>query len=113
MNIITDVEEINAREGKTMHTRLTELEGIKSFFGEALQGLKDAIENEEAQRDCKVLIHILPPMEQWNLPAEDQDEGLRMTLYGYSDDLSIKIHQAISGIADATIEKTLPGQNPN
>ncbi|RYF86467.1 MAG: hypothetical protein EOO03_11760 [Chitinophagaceae bacterium] len=113
MNIITDVEEMNAREGNTMHTRATELAGIKDFFSGALQELKPAMEKEEAGRDCKLLIHILPPMEQWNLPADKQDQGLRMTLQGYSDELAIQIHQAISGIVDASMEKIIPGQSPN
>ena len=113
MNIITDIEEINKTQDKPIHKEDAALQGIKDFFVQALGGLRPAIEAEEAERPCKILINILPPMEQMGLPPDQQDEGLRMTLVGYSDDLSIKIHQAISGILDASIQKILPGHNPN
>ena len=113
MNIITDIEEINAAEGKKIHQSDTALNGIKDFFFQALEELKPLIEAEEAANPCKILIHILPPMEQMGLSLQEQDEGLRMSLLGYSDELSIKIHQAIAGILDASLEKIVPGQSPN
>lgn len=113
MNIITDIEEINIREGKAIHKEEEALQGIKDFFVQALIPLQQDIEKEEGQRECKILIHILPPMEQWSRPKNEQEEGLHMTLHGYTDELSIKIHQAISGIVDASMEKFIPGQNPN
>ena len=102
MNITTDVEDINQREGSTMHTQEEALQGIKKVFAELLEDLRPEIEKEESEQPCHIMIHILPPMEQWNLPADNQDQGLRLTLKGYSEDLSIKIQQAVAAVMDAS-----------
>lgn len=113
MNIITDIEELNADAGIAINSNDPTLLSIKDFFGGALSDIKEEIEMEEAIHPCKILIHILPPMEQFGLPPDQQDDSLRMTLHGYSEKLSMKIHQAISSILDSRLEKILTGQSPN
>ena len=102
MNITTDVESINEQEGSKMHKEETALQGIKSIFADLLSPLRTEIDKEEENQPCQIMIHILPPMEQWKLPADNQDQGLRLTLTGYSEDLSIRIQQAVAAVMDAS-----------
>ena len=77
----------------------------KAIFGEIikhfetrLNTLKEQMEEEE-QRDnppCCVMIHILPPQEQWALPSDQQLQKIRVSSKGYSPNLVKKIDKSFN-----------------
>ena len=105
LQIITDIELLNRDEPAPMHTEEAALQGIKKIFDRALSPLKETIDREEAEGDCNIMIHILPEMDEWGLKPELQTQGLRLTLSGYSDELAIKIQQAVLPILEASREE--------
>ena len=102
MTITTDIEEINKQETVPIHSEEDALQGIKNIFEEVLQPLKKEIDKEEARGHCHIMIHVLPSMEEWGLPAGQQSQVLRVTLTGYSEELSIRIQQAIAPVIEAS-----------
>ncbi|RYY46967.1 MAG: hypothetical protein EOO06_13400 [Chitinophagaceae bacterium] len=108
MNITTDIEEINRTNDTPIHTEETALQGIKTYFREALQELEPEISAAEAECNCRIIINIMPPMEEWKAPVGQSQPGLSVTLEGYSEALSLKIQQALMGVMDASRDEDSP-----
>jgi hypothetical protein len=78
------------------------------LIAERLEPLQKKINKEESKRDCYVMIHMMPPIEQWYLPVEKQDDKIRVTMNGYSTDLADQMYHTIADGKMAILTKRIP-----
>lgn len=66
---------------------------IVGLFERRLEPLRKEMEEQELTDNppCCIMIHFLPPQEQWALPKEQQDQKIRVSANGYNADLKNKI----------------------
>jgi hypothetical protein len=69
---------------------------IVSYFSGRVAPLKELIEIEEGEKACCVMIHFLPPEEEFSLPPEQQSQQIRVSVNGYSPQLTQKIKNSFS-----------------
>ena len=114
MNIKVDTIELLAEQGHIIPTEKSEgSDFIMSWIQKRLESLEKKITKEEKKRDCYIMIHLLPPPEQWYLPVHRQLSELRVTVNGYSSDLKDKIYHTIADGEFAKLTKVLKANNLN
>lgn len=108
MNILFDVfvllkgseDEMTPEEAATFYE-------IKIYFEQRLNPLKDQMDAEELKDACCVMIHILPPQEEWALPKEQRSDKVRISVNGYNPELNKKIHESFTQADFEIINKRL------
>ena len=110
MNIKIDLLEFLKKDGQEIEPFYMDLRDEMFKFVEGKLGsLKKAIRKEEKKKDCFVTIHIMAPQEQWSLPLDKQRDEMRITVEGYSTELTQLIYQAFSNNGDIVLKRSFVG----
>lgn len=94
MNIKVDLLELLKEEGEVIDAKhIDGLPDIIKFVKGKLSGLKKAMQQEENNKECFVMVHLMAPQEQWHQVLVKKQDEMRITVEGYSQDLTKLIYE--------------------
>ena len=109
MNIKIDMYEFMRQKGDSLSAdSVSTLKLLKKMITPALESLRKPVQEEEEHNDCYIMMHILPPDEEKFLPVGQQSNNIRISVHGYSSNLTETIYKAIGNTPNASLSKIIP-----